>query len=367
MFTNLGNVLFYQGRGRQGVPHLRRALELNADNVETHLNLAHALLGDGDLAEGWREYEWRHQKAEVHVPYEGPYWDGSDLDGKTILVWREQGIADEILFSSCCPDVIATARRVLIECDQRLAPIYRRSFPGAMIHGLSRDEHIGGRREAARYDWNRQFEPIDSYISLGGLARYLRPTVTSFPDRPEGWLRPDPAQSAAWAARLAALGPEPKVGICWRSSVMNPQRAHTVSPLSDWDALLRVPGVRFINLQYDRCGDELRAAEARCGIEIHDFEDLDQYDDLDQTFAMMSGLDLAVCGGVAPGEMCAAIGLETWRVFPEWEDYIGLGTGGSPWTPNSRHFHRDRDGDWTDVLQAIADQLARWLVHRSTI
>ena len=68
MFTNLGNVLFYQGRGREGVPHLRRALELNAEDVETHVNLAHALLGNGDLAEGWREYEWRHRKADVHVP-----------------------------------------------------------------------------------------------------------------------------------------------------------------------------------------------------------------------------------------------------------------------------------------------------------
>jgi Flp pilus assembly protein TadD len=244
MLTNLGNVRFYQGLGRDGVPALRRAIERDPDNVETHVNLAHALLGDGRLDEGWREYEWRLKKPEVHVPYDGPIWDGSDLAGKTILVWREQGVADEVLFSSCCPDVIARAGRVLIECDYRLAPIYERSFAGAAIHGLSREEHIGGRREDARYDWNKQFEPIDCYIAPGSLARYLRPTIESFPDRAQGWLKPDPERGAAWRRRLAALGPGPKVGICWRSSVMNPQRAHTVSPLSDWGPLLTVPGVR---------------------------------------------------------------------------------------------------------------------------
>jgi hypothetical protein len=147
--------------------------------------------------------------------------------------------------------------------------------------------------------------------------------------------------------------------------MMNPQRAHTVSPLSDWGPLLTVPGVSFVNLQYDERADELRQAAARCGVEIHDFPELDQFNDLDETLALMSALDLAVCGGVAPGEMCAAIGLETWRVFPEWQDYIGLGTGRSPWTPRARHFHRPRDGDWTDVLGEIAAALRHWLARRA--
>ena len=62
-----------------------------------------------------------------------PVWDGSSLADKTILVYGEQGIGDEIMFASCLPELIEQADRCLVACEPRLVPLFRRSFPTATV------------------------------------------------------------------------------------------------------------------------------------------------------------------------------------------------------------------------------------------
>ena len=55
------------------------------------------------------------------------------LAGKTALVWSEQGIGDEIMFANPINDALAEARHLVLECNARLVPIFRRSFPSASV------------------------------------------------------------------------------------------------------------------------------------------------------------------------------------------------------------------------------------------
>src|SRR5205814_3839920 len=66
-------------------------------DIHKHLGIMRLLLGD--FAGGWPEYDWRWKTGEIKLPQlDIPQWDGSSLDGKSILLTPEQGLGDTIHF-----------------------------------------------------------------------------------------------------------------------------------------------------------------------------------------------------------------------------------------------------------------------------
>ena len=171
--NNLGAILLSQGKGNEAVEHLRAALRIEPNDAKAHCNLAQALLLSGNLTEGWKEHEWRMIRYGIQYKLNLPIWNGESPAGKTILLWGEQGVGDEILFASMFPEIIDAAGHCIIECDARLAPLFARSFPTA--------ETIPKRASLLH---PRATEPdIDFQIAAGSLARLLRPSLDSFPAR----------------------------------------------------------------------------------------------------------------------------------------------------------------------------------------
>ncbi|MEQ9448791.1 MAG: tetratricopeptide repeat protein, partial [Rhodospirillaceae bacterium] len=67
----------------------------------------------GDLQQGWADKENRFESSTERIflrPTPPVYWGGEDLSGKSILVWTEQGLGDEVLHGSMLPDVVARAQ-----------------------------------------------------------------------------------------------------------------------------------------------------------------------------------------------------------------------------------------------------------------
>src|SRR5712671_6759756 len=103
---NLATVTVDQGRPQLALEILHRVLALEPDLAEAHTALAHLLLQDGEFAAGWREYEWRFKglDAERRPQHPFPRWDGTPIKDRVLLVCAEQGLGDQIMFSSCLPD-----------------------------------------------------------------------------------------------------------------------------------------------------------------------------------------------------------------------------------------------------------------------
>ena len=354
---NLGNVLQDQGRLDDAIACFQRALALQPDDVEAHWNESLALLMQGRLEAGWVEHEWRLRKPDHRAGYRGLLetgllYAGEDLTGRTLLVWAEQGVGDELFFAGVLPDAIRAAAHCVVECDPRLVSLYARSFPGAEV--IAKATPPDGRTRQADIDW---------HCPVGSLPRWFRPTLDRFP-RHDGYLVPDPQRVAFWAARLAALGPQPKVGIGWRSSRRSAGRDLHYTRLDQWGAILAVPGVTFINLQYDECRTELDAAREQFGVEIHDWTDLDQKNDLDDVVALMSALDLVIGPTTTPQIMAGAAGVPTWMLLTEHITWKTLGTDGFPMLPSVRPLWRARQVAWHTVLEETALKLRDWSAQR---
>jgi tetratricopeptide (TPR) repeat protein len=354
--NNLGNALQDQGKLDDALASFRTALAIDPSYVAARWNESLALLAQGHLQEGWLEHDSRLAQAERQADYRNlpglcPMYAGEDLAGKTLLVWSEQGVGDEIFFAGVLPDVVRAAGHCVIECDARLVPLYARSFPAAEVIPKCNPAHA------------RVREPdIDWQCPIGSLPRFFRPTLESFPQH-HGYLVPDAQRVAFWKERFAALGPGPKVGITWRSKHRSTSRDLHYTEISQWGPILRTPGITFINLQYDECRAELEAARRAFGVEIHTWDDIDQMNDLDDVAALMKALDLVIAPTTTPAIMAGAVGAPVWMLLTRDITWKTLGTEGIPMFPDLRPIWRARNAGWDGVIEEVAvklrDEVAR--------
>jgi len=273
-------------------------------------------------------------------------------------------VGDEIMFANMHHDLIRAAGaegRIYISCDPRLVPLFARSFPEAVVGPFASARHNG--RTLRLCPWLKDHPPLDGYVPAGSLARDFRASIDDFPKRP-GFLAPNPARVAHWRARLAALGPGPYVGLCWRSGLKTAARSKYYAPLDLWGPVLERRDVTFVNLQYDDCAEELAAASARFGAPIHALGGIDLRHDLDENASLCAALDLVLSAPTTAGALAGAVGTETWflTLGPVWPM---LGQSAYPWYPGSRVLMAPRFGAWEELLSETARALADWRAART--
>jgi len=321
ILLNHGHTALMRGERRLARACAERTLRLAPGRGEARMNRALLRLAEGDIAGGWEDYSHRFAAGDA-APRRFciPEWQGEDLAGRSILVWGEQGLGDEILFGTTLPDLLRQAKRVIVECDRRLTSLFARALPEAEVRAPTPDHRIGLR-------------DADVHAPMGTIAARLRPGLRHFPAT-SPFLTPDDTSAAIWRARLAALGPGLRVGICWRSSRMTADRAGAYSRIAQWGPLLTVPGITFVSLQYDEHAAERADALRHFGTTLHHWPDLDQRNDLDGVAALMAGLDLVVTAPTSVGELAAALGVPVWRIGMAAGDWSSLGTAVRPWFPS---------------------------------
>jgi tetratricopeptide (TPR) repeat protein len=296
----------------------------------TKFYAAFEYLKQGVLEKGWDYYEGGFSPL---VPATGarsprrtfdvPRWDGQPLNGKTLLVWREQGLGDELLFYTCLPELKNMGGKVIVECDKRLVDVLARSFPEFAIRAEIFMPQKEGRSPLTDFDF---------HLPAGSLMRHFRPTIESF-KRSGTYIKPDPLWVSKFQERLAPYRQDgcQIVGICWRSGKLDPVRNLSYTRLDEWSMVLTSPGYTFVNLQYGDCETELEEAEEKYGVKILNFPELDLKNDLDKVFALISCLDAVASVQTAVLTMSGAVGALSLGVKAGGWTRLGTKNYSSPW------------------------------------
>ena len=71
-------------------------------------------------------------------------------------------------------------------------------------------------------------------------------------------------------------------------------RHHAYTKISEWAPILRIPDMTFINLQYSNFDDDLFKIKNELGVTVHNFDDLDQYNNIDDLAALTEALDMVI-------------------------------------------------------------------------
>ena len=356
---NMGITLQELGRFKEAEASCGQAIALQPDYSEAKFRKSLLLLNRQEFQLGWSSYyPPRSSNYDVISGYfteRAMRWKGTPLQGKNIQVYGTQGVGDEILFSSCIPDLIQESpKSIHLECDPRLEPLFARSFPEVTVCGGVRT-----RRPTQAYDSNNlliENVPFDYSIPIDGLPQFFRNKIEDFPRR-DAFLVPDPESVDKWNKRLDRLGNGLKIGVSWLAGDANLFKTRSI-PLANWGNLLSVDAF-FVNLQYGDTSDEVAQFSAENSIKIYDWEDNNALLDLDNQAALISTLDLVITVDNTTVHSSIALGKEVWNLLDpslnlRWMDN---GTGISPLSRHLRLFKKKNQDSWNAVLGDVEEQL----------
>jgi Flp pilus assembly protein TadD len=355
--ANLADMLCDAGDRLQARTLYDAAIKADPKAAQVRLNRAILHLLNGDLKDGWRDYEARTQVPGKVPAITGEQrlapWNGEPLKKKRLLVRAEQGVGDHILFASLIPDLAARATAdggsVVLECEPRLVTLFERSFPGVTVRAAA-IRTVGG-TPVADYAWLKSCGGANAVTLMGGLPRYLRGSLEKFPS-PHAFLKPDAAEVARWKS---AFG-ESAVGICWRSGKSGGHRSIQYAPLQAWADFLRGVNRPLVSVQYDATPDEIAELETLSGKTIAIPQGIDQKNELDRAAALMAALDSVIAAPTAVSWLSAGVGTPTYKVLYD-TSWTALGQSNEPFAPACQCIMPAQRGDWADVFAQIKEKL----------
>jgi len=353
--TNLAVLATKGGDHARAAIEYEKCLELHLDPIEKNklrffLGLSYLTLGN--LEYGWKNYDHGFIPEATHARnpvrrFTVPQWAGDNIEGKTLLVWREQGLGDEMLFFSCLKDLQGTGIKVIVECDYRLVSILRRSFPDYLVRPQSYFDAP---------DMGSPFSDFDFHIPAGSLMGVFRRKIEDF-SKSGPYLVPEKSLVELYDTRLGPRDGKLRVGICWRSGDLSAIRNKSYTALSEWEPILILKNIQLVNLQYGDCEKELAAVSEHLGVYINRWPDLNLKDDLDETAALIKTLDLVISVGTATAQLAAAVGAETYLLTykPTWTTF---GCDYNPVYPNVKNLAVPVDDHIRSLIPLVAEALA---------
>lgn len=317
-----------------------KALALNPDFGLIHWNRGLMNLRRGELLAGWRDYEWRWDTPTIGVYQEKrdfaqPRWTGSEaLEGKTILLFAEQGLGDTLQMVRYVEKVAALGARVILEVQPGLSRLLG-DLPGV----------------AQVIERSPSLPSFDFQCPLMSLPGAFQTTLASIPSA-DRYLKADPARVAQWQE---TLGPKtrPRIGLVWSGSTIHKGDRHRSIALSDFGALLS-EHCEFISLQ-----KEVRAADQAVLDTLPQLRHFGaQLGDMADTAALCELMDLVICVDTSVAHLAAALGKPVWILLPPIPDWRWmLERSDSPWYPSVTLYRQPAGASWQAVLEKVGADL----------
>jgi len=362
--NNLATLHINEGSPVKAMEHLDLAIQIDPQHAQAHWNRSLAKLELGDYEGGFAEYGWG-KRAEVRMnrnysTVDIPEWDGTP--GKTVVVYGEQGIGDEIMFASLIPEMIRDCKQVIFDCHKKLHRLFASSFPMIDIYPTREDENITwpimvvDGKPMSRY-------PVDARIAIGDVPRFYRKKIEDFPGMP--YIKPTGKSEKFWAEKLneTFADGKPVIGINWIGGHKKTRVEVRSMKLEQWLPILQLDA-HFVSLQYTDCHEEIREFEKKHGIKIHHWPQAAQSDHYDDAAGVVANLDLMLtcCSSVV--HLAGSMGTPCWVLTPSrpaWRYRLDLDT--MPWYGKTVTLFRQQNGNiaWEPVIEEVATNLRELL------
>lgn len=355
-YKNAANTLKGLGRYPEALEQFERALRIRPDHVPTLWSKSLLELALGNYETGWPLYDSRlrlEHLREYRRNFSVPRWTGKeDIAGKRILVHAEQGLGDALQFCRYLPLLEARGAQVVFEAPPPLSTLVRSlRFRGTLI------------RQGERLP-----SGLEYYCPLLSLPLAFQTRADTIPAEVP-YLTANAAAVKSWRERLSAL-PGIKIGLNWQGHAVAEKQAWIRGRsfgLACAEPLAHVPGISLISLQKGAAANqrnEVGFGEAIA--QLTDPEDTSA-DALAETAALCSALDLVITSDTSVAHLAGALGAPVWvalHAAPDWRWL--LDRSDSPWYPSMRLFRQQVAGDWVELFERIALELAALVSRPST-
>ena len=334
--NNLASSLQKQGKHNEAIESYSIAIKYNPDNIHAHINRSSALLLTENFIDGWPEYEWRlHTINCSSSTSHHTQWDGSPLNGKTILVHAEQGFGDNIQFIRYLPMIQSQGGHVIFECQKELTSLFKNCAGIDEIIEKTSIPHV----------------KLDTHIHLLSLPGIFGTNIDSIPSE-RSYISVDPELTEQWRLKFASNS-DFKIGVVWsgRPTFIDHYRSCS---LDDFAPLADIPGITFYSLQKGQASEEVFNPPNSMRIinlekELNDFSD---------TAAVINNMDLIISTDTAVVHLAGAIGKPIWTLLHTSSDWRWfLNRDNSPWYPEMRLYRQSKFNDWTGLFKQVKEAL----------
>ena len=347
-YYNLALIKKEQGLDEEAVELLLKVLDINPEHGEANYLKCLIILRLGYFKEGWKyyEYRWKVSPGNKQIwPFEDkPLWKGEK--GSRVVLWREQGIGDDIIFLSLAPEVKKMCETLSVYVDPRLHSLCRRSMPE--INFVNDKEEL--RNVGCEY-----------HLPMGSVLGLIRNDISDFDRTVTGYLKADSQRVEALRKELGLDG-KVVIGISWKSFRSKFQTKSI--PLRDMERIFTGLDIVLVNLQYGDIDEEVREFKETTGIDVLQCASVDNREDLDGLAALIEVCDLVVSTTNVTVHMAGALAKETWVLLPYVANFWWLiERTDSVWYPSSTLYRQPALKDWDSVYASIRKDLQRKLAN----
>lgn len=330
LYHVLGTTYFKAGRIHDAIQALDQVIAVDPEYADARILRAMAYSLLGDFERGWPDYEYRRRhKLFSTSPRFVPTWDGGSLNGKTIMVYAEQGHGDTIQFVRYLPRVKELGGTVIFASQPSLTRLLF-SCTGA-------DRVIG----------DGDLTPIhDLEIPLMSLMGIFQTRLNTIPGETP-YLK-SPISAGEQPRRIIAKHKNKFcVGLAWQGNT------HRTLSLKSFSELLAVESMTFFSLQKGDAAMEIESVVPNSIIDLGQY-----FDDFADTAAAIQEVDLVISIDTSVAHLAGALGKPIWTLIPFVPDWRWmLEREDSPWYPTMRLFRQPAPGDWDSVIKRVAAEL----------
>lgn len=336
-YSNRGFALSNLGKYHEALASYDKAIAIDSNHTDAYLNKSLLKLLLEDYQEGWELYEWR-KKTDMgiglaRVP-DKPLWLGKEsLEGKTILLYTEQGLGDAIQFCRYVPMVEALGAKVIL------------TVPSSLVGLMStlKGKHL----LLGKGTYNFTF---DFHCPLLSLPLAFGTTTITIPAKVP-YLSANQENLKIWQDRLGTKS-KPRIGLVWSGSATHVNDHNRSIPLNMLAPLLQ-HDFDYYSIQKEiRPGDQEVLAHSKI---ISHVDNLKNFAD---TAALISEMDLVISVDTSVTHLAGALGKPVWVLLPFIPDFRWmLEREDSTWYPTARLFRQVQIGDWAGVIAKVATAL----------
>jgi tetratricopeptide (TPR) repeat protein len=332
--NNLAAAFKESGNLNRALAQYDLAMRLLPGHISIRWNRSLCLLQMGDYERGCSEYECRRQKPDHEMlSFSKPYWDGSPLQGRTLLLHAEQGRGDAIQFIRYARRIPRDGGRVVFFSPRDLALLFG-ECPGI-------DQQVVDGTPLPHDDVHA------SLLSLPHLLGLKRPETEP------PYLQADATRRIGWKRRLTEF-PGTKVGIVWQGNPKQGNDHHRSIPLPLFASLAEVPRVTLVSLQRAPGIEQIEPFRKRFPLIAFD-EERDAAVAFAELAALVAELPLVVTVDTAVAHLAGALGVETWVALSKHSDWRWqLGRVDTDWYASMRLFRQQKLDDWLPVVEEVA-------------
>jgi tetratricopeptide (TPR) repeat protein len=309
--------------------HCRRAISIDQKNDEFKKILALILLKKYDFKNAWLFFDGRLSLSDFAnknstlklVQKKIPNKNISNKNSK-ILVLREQGIGDELLYGTMYYDLLNEFSDLIIECDERLIPLFKNSFDS------HKDKFVKLGTHSLHINKINNFDYI---VYAGSLGRYFRNNLKSFSQKP--YIKSIENYKDLELVNILNKTQGLKIGISWKS-LKNRYSSEKSLSLEDFENIFKIDDSTIFNLQYGDVKEDLKNFTKKQNYKIITLEKLDLFNNFSGLANLLKNLDLFVTVSNSTAHLAGALGIKTILIKPANHasfHYWNYEEGKSPW------------------------------------